>query len=298
MEINDFAVKVCALVKKELGRKYKVEVKKVRKNNGILLHGLLISSKEQNVVPTIYLESFWEAYESGLSFEEVIRRLLCVYRRDTPQGIVDMEFFRHYEKVKDRVCFRLIGRSGNEELLKEIPYIEFLDMAVCFYYAYQGKSLGDGSILIHHSHMKMWGVCAEDLFRQAQANTPTLFHWECTTLDEVLKEITGDDLFDRKPSMPEPLPMRVLSNSQKVHGAASILYPGVLESLAANAGCNFYIIPSSIHEVILLPDKKEISADELKQMVFIVNSTQVAPEEVLTDSLYYYDAEKKEIIMK
>ena len=78
MEINDFAAKVCAAVKEELGRKYKAEVKEVRKNNGILLHGLLISSKEQNVVPTIYLESFWEAYESGLSFEEVIRRLLCV----------------------------------------------------------------------------------------------------------------------------------------------------------------------------------------------------------------------------
>ena len=209
-----------------------------------------------------------------------------------------MEFFRHYEKVKDRVCFRLIGRSGNEEMLKEIPCIEFLDMAVCFYYAYQGKRLGDGSILIHHSHRKMWGVCAEDLFRQAQVNTPTLFPWECTTLDEVLKEITGDDLFDREPSMSEQLPMKVLSNSQKVHGAASILYPGVLESLAVGEGCNLYIIPSSIHEVILLPDKEEVFADELKQMVFIVNSTQVAPEEVLTNNLYYYDAGKKEIIMK
>ena len=297
MEINDFAAKVCAAVKEELGRKYKAEVKEVRKNNGILLHGLLISSKEQNVVPTIYLESFWEAYESGLSFEEVIRRLLCVYQRDTPQGIVDMEFFRHYEKVKDRVCFRLIGRSGNEELLKEIPYIEFLDMAVCFYYAYQGEGLGDGSILIYHSHIKMWGVCTEDLFRQAQVNTPKLFPCECTALDEVLKEITGDDLFDREPSMPEPFPMKVLSNRQKVHGASSILYPGVLERLAANEGCNFYILPSSIHEVLLLPDKEEISADELKQMIFVVNSTQIAPDEVLTDSLYYYDVIKKEVVI-
>ena len=297
MDINEFTRKVCGAVKEKLSGEYNVELKEVRKNNGVLLHGLLISSEGQKAVPTIYLENFFRAYEEGMTFAEVIRRLLDIYGQDVPAGIVDMEFFRDFEKVKDRICFRLIGRAGNEELLREIPYVDFLDMAVCFFYAYQGKELGEGSILIYHSHRKLWGCGIADLMELANRNTPLLFPWQCCAIEEIIGRMVKEEY--RQELMAAEIPMQVLSNRQQLNGAACLLYPDVLEQLAEKSRADLYILPSSVHETILLADSGREEPEKLKEMIAEVNRTQVAPEEVLTDSLYRYDRAKKcvELVM-
>lgn len=303
MIMDVFAEKICSAVEERLGNGVQTEIREVRKNNSVLLHGLLILSEGQTVVPTIYLESFLEAYESGIPFEAIVCKVLSVYETDAPRGSIDMGFFRSYEAVKDRICYRLIGRKGNEALLEEVPHLDFLDMAVCFYYAYHGEGLGDGSILIHNSHMEMWDICAEELFHLARSNTPRIFPWKCSSMEQILNEMMGQDgnsdAFipnDGTEAVSQKIPMRVLSNQKRIHGAVCILYPGALEELSGKEG-NLFIIPSSIHETILLPDDGINSAEDLKKMIYEVNRTQVAPEEVLTDSLYYYDSVKKEIVI-
>ncbi len=303
MKMDDFAEKICAAVEKRIGKGFHTEVREVMKNNGIILHGLVILSEKQTAVPTIYLEHFLEEYESGMPFEEVVCRLLSVYERDTPHGEVNMNFFSSFEAVADGICYRLIGKLGNESMLEKVPHRDFLDMAVCLYYAYHNEALGEGSIQIYNSHMEMWGTCTEELFRLAQDNTPRLFPWKCSGMEEILNEMAELDA-DNTGAVPkhEPenaewkIPMRILSNQKKCNGAACILYPGVLEELAGKRG-NLFIIPSSIHETILLPDDETILAGDLKKMIHEVNTTQVSPDEVLSDSLYYYDAVKKEIVM-
>lgn len=299
MEISEFSQKICNAVKKELGEGYRIELKEVRKNNGVVLHGLVILFQSQNVAPTIYLDTFLEAYESGTAFAVVVRRLLAIYRKGVPRDSVDMDFFRSFDQVRDRICYRLIGRRGNEELLEDVPHIEFLDLAVCFYYAYQGIALGEGTILIHYSHMKMWGTTTSQLYSLARSNTPRVFPWVCSSLEEVLSDMAGTEGCEMPKDIGEDsfrnFPMKVLGNAKRLHGAVCILYPGVLEELSLREKCNFYILPSSIHEVILLPDSGMGSAEELKRMIVEVNSTQVAPEEVLSDSLYYYDSAQKKI---
>lgn len=292
MKMNEFTKKVCCAVEKELGSGYRLEIREVRKNNGVVLHGLLIASQERNVIPTIYLDSFWEAYEAGTPFSAVVKRLLSIYREDTPEDSVSMEFFQVFDTVRERVCYRLVGIKNNEDLLKDVPHIEFLDLAICFYYAYQEDSLGEGIILIHNSHMQMWGTSTAELLRLAQSNTPRLFPWECCTMEDILNEVTG-----RGVKTGCLIPMRVLSNVKRLHGAVCMLYPGVLEELAAELKGSFYIIPSSIHEVIVLADSKAGSAQALKEMIREVNSTQVAPEEVLSDTLYYYHFSDKKIMI-
>lgn len=298
MEINEFARKVCSAVKKELGPDYRVEYKEVRKNNGVILHGLLVLAQNQNVAPTIYLEAFLEAYESGATFATIVRRLLDICREDALKEHIDMEFFQSFEQVRDRICYRLIGRKGNEELLEDIPYIEFLDLAICFYYAYHGDELGDGTILIHNSHMALWQTCTAELFGLAKRNTQKLFPWVCSSLKDILDEVTEADSGEsdlEEDCFLQEVPMKVLSNEKRMHGAICMLYPDVLEELTRKEGRNFYILPSSIHEVILLADSGAGSARELRKMVSEVNSTQVAPEEVLSDSLYYYDSTDKRV---
>lgn len=188
--------------------------------------------------------------------------------------------------------FRLVGRKGNEELLGDVPHKEFLDLAVCFHYAYQGGPLGDGTILVHNSHMEMWDTSVEELYALARDNTPGLFPWECSTLEDILKEMDDRDTCGAsapKGSHPGEVPMRVLSSRKRIYGAASVLYPGVLEKLALKWMRNLYILPSSIHEVILLEDTGAWKEGELREMIAHVNATAVAPEEVLSDSLYYYN---------
>ena len=299
MDMEVFAGKICTAVEKELGREFRTEVNEVRKNNGILLHGLLISSKGETVVPTIYLERFLEAYESGMPFKEVVNRVLSAYR-ESSAGRIDMEFFKSFEDVRDRICYRLIGRKGNEELLDGIPYIEFLDLAICFYYSYHGEQLGDGTILIHNSHMEMWETCTAELFGLAKRNTRRLFPWECKGMGEVLQEMAdsgeGADVEEPEGTFCG-IAMKILTNSRKTHGAACILYPGVLDGVAQEIGSDFFILPSSIHEVILLPVTGNEDHEKLKEMIREVNSTQVAPEEVLSDTLYRYDRADERVVM-
>lgn len=293
MDINEFAQKMCIAAGEKLGGKYSVELKEVRKNNGVILHGLLISSGEGNVVPTIYLEHFFRAYEEGLDFTEVLQKLVEAYGQDMPSRNIDMEFFKSFEKVRERICFRLVRVAGNEELLRDIPYVEFMDLAICFFYAYKGESLGEGSILIHNSHMEMWGCNVADLMGLARQNTPVLFPWSCCTMEEVIREMVDKSHQDEL--LAKEVPMKVLSNCQRTSGAACLIYQGVLEQLADEYQADLYILPSSIHEVILLADSGREKPGELKAMIMQVNKTQVAPEEVLSDSLYRYDRRKRRV---
>ena len=298
MDISEFAVKVCNAMRKTLGTDCRVECKEVRKNNGVILHGLLVLGENRNVAPTIYLDTFLEAYEAGATFGSIIQRLEDICREDMLRESVDMEFFRSFERVRDRICYRLIGRKGNEELLEDIPYIEFLDLAICFYYAYHGESLGDGTILVHNSHLELWDTCTAELFGLAKRNTQRLFPWVCNSIAEVLGEIAGEDESSEEAdeeAFLQEIPMQVLSNDKRTQGAVCMLYPDVLDTLSGKGKRNFFILPSSVHEVILLEDTGAGSIPELKKMVTEVNATQVAPEEVLSDSLYYYDSTDKRV---
>lgn len=302
MEMREFAEKVRRAMSEVLGDGYEVRLQEVQKNNGVRLQGLLILTEKQNVSPTIYLKPFWEAYEGGVTLADLVSKILQIYREDTPGESIDMSFFKEFEKVKDRICYRLINARQNKALLERIPHIPFLDLAVCFYYAYESEVLGSGTILIYNTHVNMWQTGTAELMRLAQVNTPRLFPWECSSMDAVVRELLSQDAEqswwlseEEKQQLMKELPMQILSNEQRIHGAACILYPGLLEELAQKTDANLYILPSSVHEVILLPDHKEEDPEQLRAMVREVNCTQLEPEEVLSDNLYYFDCLKKNV---
>ncbi len=292
MEMKEFAQKVLVAVKGKLGEGYRVEIKEVRKNNGILLHGLVILSETKNVVPTIYLEIFMAAYEDGVPFSKIIDKILDVYQEEMPKGDVSMEFFKEFDKVSDRICYRLIRRKGNEALLEEIPHVEFMDLAICFFYAYQGGALGDGSIPIYNSHLEMWKVGTKELMTLAGVNTPRIYPAELRSMTDILKETAQIQVIGG------PVPesnLDILTNDRRAQGAACILYPGMLERIATVKKRSFYIIPSSVHEVLILRDTGRENVEEIKKTIREVNSRFVAKEEILSDNLYYYDFGSKTV---
>lgn len=300
MGVREFAAKIEKAVSQRLGDTYQVRIQEVCKNNGVLLQGLVILQENQNISPTIYLNSFWEAYEAGVPLVAVVEKILSIYQEDTPKENVDMSFFKSFEAVKDRICYKLISAEQNRELLEKIPHLEYLDLAICFYYAYQGEALGNGSILVHNSHLEMWQTDTAQVWELAQRNTPRLFPWECSSLETVLREMMGEDEDEEEGGPKEEqfsdlIPMRILSNENRVFGASCILYPGLLEEVAGEQDSNLYLIPSSIHEVILLPDDGEEDPNYLRGMISEVNESQVEPEEVLSNQLYYFDRHSNKV---
>ena len=121
MEISTFKVKVQKAVSEVLGQEYTVELREVQKNNGVLLQGLMIRKGQDNVTPTIYLNSFWEAYEGGVTFADIIKKIISIYKEDGIGRKIDVSFFQDFEKVKEKLCFRLVNREKNREQLEKVP---------------------------------------------------------------------------------------------------------------------------------------------------------------------------------
>ena len=292
MRLEKFINMVQARVQDVAGADACVQVQEVRKNNNVLLHGMSILRKGQNVSPTIYLDSFYEMMEEGMDVEHIVKRILEVYVKGLPKGNVDMEFFKDFDSVTDRVVFRLVNREKNRELLREVPHVEFFDLAICFCYSYENPEIGEGMILIHDTHVEMWKTCHRELMRLAEHNTPRLMPgWLCS-MDSALKGVLDEEALDQLRQMQKETGkyMYVLSNDRRCHGAAAILYPGMLERAARQMGGSFYILPSSIHEVILLRDESPDGGDRLHEMIEDININQLREEEVLSDYAYRYDA--------
>lgn len=88
-------------------------------------------------------------------------------------------------------------------------------------------------------------------------------------------------------------PMTVVTNERTVNGASALFYPGMLDQIGQSMKGDYFILPSSINEVIVVPDDGSLGPRELKEMVNEINHTQVAPEERLTDEVYHYDTKER-----
>lgn len=305
MEFTSFKILVRDEIAKRTGEQYHVRVNDVRKNNGVVLSGITMLQEDSNISPTIYLNQYYEAYENGeITLRCIVDDVINTYERNKVGRSVDMRFFMNYENIKNRIIFKLIHAEKNEELLKEVPNIRFLDLAIVFQCLVSDELFGNATIMIHNAHLKLWEIGAEELYKEALVNTPKLQRYDIKNMRDVLcelrflEELEGKQFIDRDEyieELPEATPMYVLSNRTRVQGATCMLYPDILKDFGASVRSDFYILPSSIHEVILLPAQGDEDCEVLKKMVLEVNETQVEREEVLSNSVYYYNRKKEEL---
>lgn len=143
--------------------------------------------------------------------------------------------------------------------------------------------------------LELWGVDEDTLYRHAHVNTLALLHAEIMPLTDVIRGMLHEaespaGALDPKE---EGLSLYVATNDRKTNGAAVLLYAGILREFAGQAGCDFYILPSSIHETLFLPVRPEPGPDghTLAEMVREVNAGGcVAPEEILSDNVHLFHA--------
>lgn len=291
MNEKEFLTIIQKELQRKLGKNTLVKLQQVRKNNNVTYQGLIIHKGDSNISPTIYMDAFYKMYEEGESLGTIVERILQVYHQGKVKNSIDMEFFRDFDQIKDRIAYRLINAERNQELLKDIPHILFLDLAICFYYAFYSEELGEGMILIHNSHMEMWKTNHQELMKLAQENTKKLYQPLLITLDAIVQGICAG----AEEGWIGPTSFYVLTNKQKCQGAAAILYPEILEHIAERMEGNFYVLPSSIHEVILFKDDGKGDGKYLHEMIVETNRSQLLEEDILSDYPYYYDKSEKKL---
>jgi hypothetical protein len=292
MTYQAFLQAVHTHISDSLGPNYHVTIRDIVKNNDTHLDGLTIQSGQCNLSPTIYLNHYFKQYEAGTDLVDICKSILEIYQSSRPTNNIDVSFFTDYEKVKTRIVYKLINYEKNEEMLKDVPHFRLLDLAVVFHCLLESTPDGTATILIHNHHLDLWDVEKEDLYALAAANTPQLLNYDLRSLTDVMREllhIAGDD-----PALPpsnELCTMYVLTNSQKLNGAACILYKGLLMRFAERIASDLYVIPSSVHEVLLLSAAEQGDHPKLNEIVREVNTSQLSQEEILSDHIYYFSRE-------
>ena len=279
-----------------------LEHKTVRKNNGVVLDAIILHNKAEQLSPCIYLNHYYEQYKQGVTEEEIIKEMLNVAngsKGEVEQQLLITSEITHFSKLSDFICYKLVNAKMNEELLKTVPHKKFLDLAIVYYVICNIEQDGIGTILIQNSFFEEWDCSLEDLHEKAVENTKRIFPAQIRSMEEVIFEmIRREEEFLE--SVGESPKMYVVSNSRNLQGAGVILYPNLLRDFfhgLKETARGLIILPCSVHEQIIIPYKEHMEVNSLRKMVKEINSTQVARDEVLSDSIYVYSPKDNTIFL-
>ena len=294
MDYTQFIKEICQRAETLVSEGTQVEMIRTERNNGTLLYGITIRSKECNWAPTVYLEKFYVDYMQGIQMDIILSEIMELYEEKKNIEFPDIEFMHDYRKAKKRLALKIVHYGRNRNFLKGVPHKIFWDLAIIAYCRVTEIENAQATIIITNEHMKMWKVKKEELFKDALRNAQETMPCHIRTMNEVLKtfmsyEDTTYDEQTRKLLEKQSNAMLIMSNHENFYGASCILYDGVLQHLADCNKTSYYILPSSVHEVILLPQEMAEYPSELKSMVMEINRTQVEPEEILSDEIYFFD---------
>ncbi len=288
MEFGVFCDRVVEKLKEVCGPEFRIKKAEVTKNNSVQMCGVSISEVESKIAPTIYLESFYKEYtEGGKDLQEVVNSIIKAYSSHRDPGNFDIEGFINFESVRSKIGVRLVNKARNMKMLSKIPHRYFLDLAV-IYVVFVGEEKSFGSITVKNEHMKAWGVGEEELYTAAMGNMKKLIDpGICSVTDITDKDILGYDAID----------MYVLTNRSGYYGAAGILSQEILREFAEKISSDLILLPSSVHELVILPETVEMDANELRSMVSEINRSVVHDEDYLSDEVYRYDLKKDKIFV-
>lgn len=277
MNYTEFMNAMLCEIRGQVDAQVRTELYTVTKNNGTRRTGILFKQEDSNLAPTIYLEEFYQKYLKGQQVPDLADSICSIYQEIRVKKTCDCQNLFDFNHVKEHIVYKLIRRDANEELLKQIPYEPFLDLAVVYYIQIDNTRFGSAAIQIRNEHLRYWRVEKEEIRRLAGKNTPRIYPVQ-------IRQIVRF--------------MYVATNEQCSLGAAVMRYPDFREKVRGMIRGDFYILPSSIHEVILVPESFGLEPERMQEMVKEINQTGVAPEEVLSDSVYYFDGEEIRIVAK
>lgn len=247
-----------------------------------------------NIGVNYNIENAFASYEHSGDYEGVLASAAGAIASGLDQvPVVNVNALMNYEIMKEKLSVEVISAEVNEELLAKVPHDRIEDLAVVYRFIMEINEDGRASILVNNDLIERMGVTHEQLRADALENSPEIRPAVIQGMNEVMKEMMGPEAYEMFgiPDDTEEM-MFIATVPDKNSGAGVLAYQDFMDQAAEKIGGDFFILPSSIHEILLVPDDGQKGADELKAMVMDVNATQVSPEERLSDNVYHYDSKE------
>ncbi len=263
MEFDVFMEAFAEDVKERISdRGFDINIRTVEKMNESY-EALTVTPEGSNIGMNINLDRFFDSYEEGVDYNELIDKAVDVIDHAIEKmPNIDVNDLTDYEKMKSTLVMEVVSAETNAEVLKGVPHKDMEDLAIVYRFVID-KSCGDqASVLITNSMIEHMGITAEQLHADAMRNAPEVKPLVIQGMSEVLAEMIGPDqaeLMGIMPVAPGEEQMYVASVPDKTHGASVIAYQDFMDKASERAGGDFFILPSSIHELLIVPDNKEIN---------------------------------------
>lgn len=270
--------------------------------------GLVLRTEEENIAPVINLDEMYEKY--GL-YEE-LEMLMAVANDVTEiyesEDKIRVENMRQdvirvrddYEYAKGKLFLSMASMPRKEsnlsDLHKQVGDLQ-VQVRIMIGQMWTQNEAVNASIVVNEDLLKNWEKGFDEVYEEATKNMSKILPTVIEPMDQLLKEMSPAVNMDFE----NDIPLLVVRNQSQNHGAANLFLPGIMDELADRVGGSYLIIPSSVHEVLILPPSmmedglnKDMVTD-VEKMIQEINETFVSPEDRLSDHAYYYDAERKEI---
>ena len=296
MTKTKFYESVAEIVSEVLGSGVIVEIQEVTKVN-LSLEALTIRKQGENIAPTIYLNQYFNQFNDGRAMDDIVQDIIKVYENNQPENIMDVfktEDFYDFDKMKEKIVLKVINTERNLDLLEQVPHLDMegLGLSVVFYVSLMTGEQSAG-ILIKNEHLRLWEKTVSDLLTVAEINTNRMHAFTIKSINEVLSGMFGfeEDLIPDEPAF------YVLTDENKTFGASQLYLKDKIREFAKKNNCDVYILPSSVHELLLLrADFPNVEPEYLKEMVCEVNATEVSDEDFLCDGAYKFELATDKII--
>lgn len=291
MDLNNFTEVIIKGLQKKLGAGYLIYPKVIWGLNGTVKHSVEVSNAESGVFPCVNLDKYYMQYKSDEDIDTLLEKIVLDCKSEVSVKLTDISDFTYWENIKTRIFARLINTEKNVSLLSEIPNREYLDLSLVYYVRIETEQQGEyGMIQIRNWHMLQWEVDENILFQTARENLSGKEEALLESMAEILNSYLG--------TADNGIHMYVLGNTSRLNGAVQMCNRELLHKIAENFKDDVWILPSSIHEVVLLPAGcAENGAEGLADIVREVNDTQVEANEILSYHVYLYRRDTNEVVI-
>ena len=270
-----------------------VEIRPVEKLQGESYTGLSIQPSDSPMAATLNLDAVYnQMVDQGKSFQEVADDLITHAADiivDMPK--IDVNDLTNYDQMKNTLVVQVIPTDRNADMLADIPHKDIEDMSLVYRMQIDQNETDTSSVLITNEMLENYGITVDQLHQDAMdaavINNPATFR----SMQEVLSDLMGMPA-EMMPPMDGPQ-MYVASVESSLNGAGVIAYPDFMNQVAEQVGGDFFVLPSSVHEVLVVPDDGSIDRHDLESMVREVNASEVLPKDQLSDNVYHYDSQDK-----
>ena len=222
--------------------------------------------------PTLYFNNMYEYYnDSDIHIEEIALKMFETMLEGVNKTEVTENAFPDKEKFMENIFFQVINTEKNKTLLLELPHREYLDLSIIYRFALNLSDDDIATAMINYILMDEFKLTEEELYEAAYKNTRRILKPKVTS-----PGFTG---------------FNMISNDLNIFGANGILYKDIIAKEAKKVNTDIYLIPSSIHELLLQPVSNTLKPKDLKEIIKDANENVIEPEEYLSDSLYIYKLE-------